>query len=247
MRPRWQWWRKLSWLLGLLALAGALSPPLDAAGRDGSLVAHISQHLLLGDVAPLLLLLGLPPRARRAAAGWLASLKEANRGHRRRVLRAALSPVGALALWVVATYTWFLPPVHRAAVLGGGAHLADHASFLIFGLLLALAVFDPRPSNLPQLALLDGGMPWWGRHAYSMGSRLFMVPPAVVVLVSPSYAVTVAGTTNEGKDADRLNAATLMLGFEMVLFSLSFVLAFLFLAVSEGQRQEREARNASDS
>lgn len=74
---RWRWWQKLSGLLGLAVLAGALAPSLDGAGRDGSLVAHFSQHLLLGDVAPLLLMLGLPPGARRALARGLGGLPEA--------------------------------------------------------------------------------------------------------------------------------------------------------------------------
>lgn len=234
---RWRWWQKLSGLLGLAVLAGALAPPLDGAGRDGSLVAHFAQHLLLGDVAPLLLMLGLPPRVRGALARGLGGLPEA-RGRGARLLATLFSPVGALILWVLATYIWFVPAVHRAAVGDGVPHVIEHVSFLAFGLLLALAVFDPRPASGLRQALRRGGLPWWGRHAYSMGSRLFMVPPALAVLFASSFSVAASPAGDASADTDRANAASLLLGFEMTLFALSFVLAFLFLAVSEGKRRE---------
>src|SRR5207302_9333210 len=43
---------------GLVAMLGALSSPLDSLG-DQLMVFHMSQHTLLLDVAPILLILGL--------------------------------------------------------------------------------------------------------------------------------------------------------------------------------------------
>ena len=232
---RWRWWQVTAWSAGLAAVAATVLGPLDRAGRDGDLVAHMAQHLLLGDVAPLLLVLGLPPRARRATVAALARIYA---GPRRsaRALDLALSPVGALVLWVLATYAWFLPPLHRAAVGGGAVHAFEHVSFVFFGLLLALAVFDPRPTTSPRVALRRGGLPWWGRHLYSMGSRVFMLPPAALVVFSSGYAAA-DRPPGAGRDPEQLNAASLLVGFEMVLFALSFVLAFLVLALSEGGRR----------
>ena len=45
----------------MLALLGALVTPVDGLGEDYLFSAHMLQHVLLGDIAPLLLL--LPSRA----------------------------------------------------------------------------------------------------------------------------------------------------------------------------------------
>src|SRR5262249_12347589 len=44
---------------GLLLSVLALVSPLDAIGEDQLLSAHMLQHLLLGDLGPLLIVLGL--------------------------------------------------------------------------------------------------------------------------------------------------------------------------------------------
>lgn len=67
------------------------------------------QHSLIGAVAPLLLLLGIPPSL---AAGLGESA--------RRRVQALQQPVAALALWLLGTVLWLLPAVHQA-VLGNPA------------------------------------------------------------------------------------------------------------------------------
>ena len=49
----------LPYYLGLSVIAGALISPLDAIGDGYLLSAHMGQHILLSDVAPALLVLGL--------------------------------------------------------------------------------------------------------------------------------------------------------------------------------------------
>src|SRR5665213_3539328 len=49
----------LPYFSGLLVLAAALFSPLDAVGDGYLLSAHMGQHILLSDVAPALLVLGL--------------------------------------------------------------------------------------------------------------------------------------------------------------------------------------------
>jgi acid phosphatase family membrane protein YuiD len=40
------------------------------------------------------------------------------------------------------------------------------------------------------------------------------------------------------READQSNAGGMMIGFEMSLFALAFVLAFIFMAIAEGRRRE---------
>jgi cytochrome c oxidase assembly factor CtaG len=230
----------LSFAAGLGAVGAAILSPLESLGRSDLVSAHVGQHLILGDAAAPLLLLGLPPRPRRWLRGRLAQLSAARRGSAR-LLTWALSPAGALVLWTVATYAWYTPALHRLAVEGGPVHVIDHLSFLAFGMLIWLAAFDPREPRGLREGVRDGGLPWWARHAYAMGARVVMLPPALVLWYAPGYHVAQERPMGYSRAADQANAAGIMIGFEMSLFAFAFVLAFIFLAVAEGNRREAES------
>lgn len=233
--------RAIAALAGAGAAVAALAPPLDRLGQEGLLTAHITQHVVLADVAAPLLLIGLPPRV----AGGLGALLE--RVGRRpdvvgRVLTAAASPVGALVLWAGVTYFWFVPAVHRAAVPQGVVHTLDHAAFLAAGLLIWLIAFDPRPRRPLLDAARVGGLPWWARHVYAATTRVAMIPPA--------FAIWLAGPTAYYPDnrplpfdltraGDQERAASVMIGFEMLLAGLAVILAFVFVSVHEGRERAR--------
>src|SRR5262249_4659248 len=117
--------RRVALLAALATIAFALFGPLDDRGREGSLVAHLSQHLLLGDVAAPLLWLGVAASRRGRLAAGLRS--------------PVFAPAAALAIWAVGVTAWYLPPVHRAAADAGFVHVLDHVAFLGLGLLGWLA------------------------------------------------------------------------------------------------------------
>ena len=203
-------------VVGLATLGFTVLGPLDELGRRGDLTAHVAQHLLLGDIVAPLLLLGLPTVARAWLAGTLG---------RRRVLSALLSPPVALVMWTLVTTAWYVPAIHRAAAPGGVVHVLDHVSFVLFGFLAWLAVFDVRPALPARAAVWQGGLPWWARHLYAVGSRPLMLPAALIVWFAPGY-----------RSSDQVDAASLLIGFEMFLFVLALILAFIALAVHEGRR-----------
>ena len=96
---------------GLVVLALALMSPLDAIGDRYLLSAHMVQHILLSDVAPALLVLGLrapilPLGLPRAGLRLLAP-----GGRAGRVIALATSPLVALPLWAAATWLWAIPAV----------------------------------------------------------------------------------------------------------------------------------------
>ena len=231
----WRWWRPVTFLSGVALVLLATATRLDEASGDGLVSAHIAQHLILGDVAAVLLLIGMPPRTRR----WLGHQLEAlssRTGITGAVTRRAVSPLGALVLWAGATYVWFVPEVHRAAMPPGPAHLVDQLSFLIFGCLIWLMAFDPRPTQPRARGLRYGGLPWWARHVYAMVSRLAMLPPALVLWLAQtdSYHVSLSQwrfSWTPGYDQE--SAAAIMIGFEMLLFALALLLAFIFIILRE--------------
>lgn len=246
--PRWRWWGPPTFVLGwLLALAAVLSP-LDRLGEQGSLSAHIAQHIILGDLAAPLLLIGLPPTIGLVARRWYES---ATRGSDRGAhgLRLALSPTGGLVLWAAATYIWIVPSVHRLAVPDGFVHLLDHWSFLVLGLLVWLAAFDVRKGTRARdweslkATLTTCDLPWWGRHVYAMVSRVAMLPAVAVLWLATTSGYYLSAEPPPGgltQREDQVRAASMMLGFEILLSGLAVVLAFIWVSVSEGRAREKQ-------
>jgi putative membrane protein len=127
-------WRQWCYYGGLATLAVALSPPVDSLS-DQLLVAHMSEHLMIGDIAALLIVLGmtgpmLAPLLRVRGIQWLRVL-----GH----------PVVAIVAWAVNFYAWHLPAAYQAALRHPLLHALEHATFLAFGIAVWMALLGPLP------------------------------------------------------------------------------------------------------
>lgn len=244
----WSWWGPPVFLLGWLLAAGAAVSRLDVLGERGSLSAHVAQHVVLADLAAPLLLLGLAPQLRRPLGRWYERLASSG-GRSSRIAVLALSPIGAAVLWSAATYFWLVPPIHRLAIADGPVHMLDHASFLAFGLLVWLAAFDFRKGTevtdweTLKKAHRTCDLPWWGRHVYAMGTRFAMLPAVAALWLVPASAYYLSGQTPPDgltREEDQVRAASLMLGFEILLFAFALVLAFLFVPISESRARSRQ-------
>ena len=146
---------RISLLLGSALVVGA-----DAAPLDRRFWLHMIQHLLIGDLGPLLIVLGL--------AGPL-------RGAR---------PLFALPLWAASLIAWHLTPLYDDALSHVWLHQLQHLSFLAAGLLVWGALILPGPSwftslwKLPYVVIM-----WlvpltlsqiflWSEHSYYRGYSL---------------------------------------------------------------------------
>ena len=112
----------------MLALLAALSRPLDGLGEDYLFSAHMVQHVLLGDIAPLLLLLSLSRVIMRPATRRLAAVE--------RALGPLASPWTGLVLWLGLMYLWHIPALYDLAVEHPLVHLLEHVSFFTAGVAL---------------------------------------------------------------------------------------------------------------
>ena len=123
----------------------ALVSPVDPIGEQYLLSVHMLQHVLLGDAAPALILLGLrgplsllivprPVLRRLARLTWL-----------RRAARQLLRPVVALGLWAIVYAGWHIPAVYDYALSHQTVHDLEHLSFLLVGLLVWTLLVDPLP------------------------------------------------------------------------------------------------------
>jgi cytochrome c oxidase assembly factor CtaG len=136
----------LPYALGLLVLGLALMSPLDAIGDDYLLSAHMGQHLLLSDVAPALLVLGLrapilPLGLPRAGLRLFAP-----RGRAGRLIALLTNPLVALPLWAAATWGWAIPSVFDYSAGHPLVHAIEHATLFYTGLAMWWLIIDPLPS-----------------------------------------------------------------------------------------------------
>jgi putative membrane protein len=139
--------------------------PLDPLADDTLLSAHMAQHLLIGDVAPLLLVLGL----RGPIAFFLLPCTVLRPLARMFWLRHALSfllrPRVSFGVWAISLGAWHIPAAYDAALAHTALHQVEHASLFLGGFLLWTQIVDPtrrrrltvgRRAALATLALLAG-------------------------------------------------------------------------------------------
>jgi cytochrome c oxidase assembly factor CtaG len=122
---------------GMLALLIALVSPLDGLGDQYLFSAHMVQHVLIGDVAPLLILLGLSRVIMRPATRRLASIE--------RRLGPLASPATGIAVWLILMYLWHVPALYDAAAAHPLLHLLEHVSFFVAGVALWWPLIQPVP------------------------------------------------------------------------------------------------------
>jgi putative membrane protein len=145
-------WRQACFYAGFVTIAAAFTS-LGGASEE-LLYAHMVEHLLLGDVAALLIVLGL-------SGPLIAPVLRIGFCNR---LRALSHPAIAFPLWALDLYVWHLPVLYQAALRHSGVHALEHAMFLGLGVNMWMCLFGPLP------------MPSWfgnlGRLGYIVAVRL---------------------------------------------------------------------------
>jgi putative membrane protein len=126
-------WRQACFYGGFLTIGAALS----SLGGDSQelLTAHMVEHLLLGDIAALLIVLGL-------TGPLIAPILRVKLFDRLRIL---VHPLIAFPLWATDLYVWHLPVFYEAALRHPGIHALEHAMFLGFGINMWMCLFGPLP------------------------------------------------------------------------------------------------------
>jgi cytochrome c oxidase assembly factor CtaG len=215
-------WRQACYAAGLLVLAGALSPPVDHIS-DQLLVAHMAEHLLIGDIAALLIALGftgplLAPLLRNRLLGRL---------------RIFAHPVVAVLAWGINFYLWHLPVLYQAALRHDAVHALQHATFLGFGIAVWMGLLGPLPK--PQ---------WFGngaRLAYIIVVRLIgTVLANALIFGGIFYPIYRAGDAHWhiSQLADQISAGGVMMVEESLLTIGLFCWLFLKVA-AEGEERQR--------
>jgi cytochrome c oxidase assembly factor CtaG len=127
-------WRQLCFWLSILVL---LIEPLSPLGvwDERSFTVHMLEHLVIGDFAALLMVLGL--------TGPL--IGPLMRNPVIRLIRPLTEPVPSFVFWVANLYFWHLPFAFDGALQNDWLHVIQHICFFAVGFNVWMALFGPLP------------------------------------------------------------------------------------------------------
>ena len=128
-------WRIWLFSLGIVVAILAFTSPLHALGEESSMAAHMSQHLILGDIVPLLLLFGLTRPLLRPLLALPVIID----------LRFLVHPLVALPLWALNLGLWHISGAYDAALSNDVVHAGQHVLFITTGALMWAALIETLP------------------------------------------------------------------------------------------------------
>ena len=215
-------WRQLSMFSGLVLIVIAIGSPIGSIAEDLFSV-HMVEHLMLGDIATLLIVLGV-------TAPLLAPVLQLPVFDH---LRIFINPAVAFVLWAINLYLWHLPLFHEAAVRDELIHVVQHATFVFFGINIWMALLGPLPKPA-----------WFGtaaQFAYIIAVRLTgAVLGNVLIFGDVFYRVYDPGRAdwNVGAASDQAMAGGIMMLEGSVLTICLLAWLFLKTAKQTDERQE---------
>jgi cytochrome c oxidase assembly factor CtaG len=212
--------------------------PLDAIGDRYLLSAHMLQHILLSDVAPALLVLGLrtPVLPLGLSKGGLRLF--APGGRFGKVIAFVTNPWVALPLWALATWVWAIPAVFDYSAAHSVVHAAEHATLFYTGLAMWWLIIDPMPSARRS--------PNARRLGYLGFTRLASAAVCVPLtwMTATAYPRYVAAPRAYGLSAitDQHLAGAGMCFLEFFIFGLALVAVFINMLNRDEQRAAYDER-----
>lgn len=215
-------WRLGSWLLGLTALAAALVSPIDTLA-DQVFFIHMIQHVLLLDVVPIFLILGLSKVLLRPIARTVLELE--------RGLGVIAHPAFAVAAYVGLMMVWHIPALYDAALEHDAIHVLEHVTFASVGFLYWWHLLSPVRSHV---------MTGFSPVIYMLTTKFFVGVLGVGITFArdPLYAFYERGEQVWGlTPLDDQALAGAIMGVEQSVV-MGIALAFLFVrALAESERQ----------
>ena len=229
-------WRLLAWMGGVALLFVAIVSPVDRLSEQLA-SAHMVQHLLLADLAPILLILGLTKIILRPATRRIHAIE--------RRAGPFAHPVFGVIAYVGAMWLWHVPALYDAALHNEAVHVLEHITFAAAGALYWWHLISPIRSRLRL-----GGM---GPVAYMASTKVLVGFLGIALAFSPDllYDYGPGGTRWGMTPLDDQHVAGLLMGLEQSII-MGIALAYLFSRMlveseRESQRQERleDAREAA--
>jgi putative membrane protein len=131
------WWRGVAFAASMVVLFIAVASPVDTLGENYLFSAHMVQHILLGDLAPLLLLVSLSRHMMRPLTRRLHKIE--------RAMGRLANPITFIFAWLFLITLWHIPALYDAALEHPFVHGLEHATFFTAGTLVWWPLIQPVP------------------------------------------------------------------------------------------------------
>ncbi len=160
----------------MVVVGASLAGPIDDQA-DKLLWVHMIQHLMLADVASLLIVLGFTGPLLQPLLSFRAG----------RPLRVLTHPVVAITAFTLNLYIWHIPFLYQAVLTDTPLHVLEHLLFLSTGIMLWMPLFGPLPKPA-----------WFGKGAHVIYTVGIWAPSMVManvfmwsdVIFYPDYTKT---------------------------------------------------------
>jgi cytochrome c oxidase assembly factor CtaG len=218
--------RAASFGAGLAVLVLAVVSPIDKLGEERLFSVHMAQHLLLTDIAPILLLLGLSRPILRPLVRRARPIEER--------LGVLAHPLVVLIALVAVMWTWHIEALYELALNHAWAHQLEHLSFFLAGTAFWWYVIEPVP---PRHRLRGMWMP-----AYVFSAKLLLGALGMALAFSPSaiydfyeHAPRTWGLT----PVEDLNVGGLLMLLEQGVVLVTFFALLLARMLEQSEEAER--------
>jgi putative membrane protein len=219
----------LAFVGAMLVLLAAVASPIDELGEQYLFSVHMVQHILLGDIAPLLVLLGLSRVILRPATRRLLRVEHA--------LGRLAHPAAGICVWLVLIYLWHIPALYDAALSNPALHALEHASFFTAGLALWWPLIQPVPMRHRLTGI--GSLAYIGvAKAGLAGLGLYLVWSTTVAYAFYESVPRIWGLS--AIEDQNVGGAIMMVEQSLVLVVAFFVLFVRMLVQSEQDELRRE-------
>jgi cytochrome c oxidase assembly factor CtaG len=219
--------RVTAFLGGMLLVLVALCSPIDRLAEQ-LFVMHMVQHLLLLDLAPILVLLGLTKVLLRPMTRRLVRVEQA--------AGPLAHPVFAIVLYVAVMVLWHVPAMYDAALEHPVVHVVEHLAFAIAGGLYWWHLLSPIRARRRL-----GGM---GPVVYMLATKVFVGLLGIMLAFSPNpiydFYERQPGYWGLSPGTDQAVGGLVMALEQSIVMGIALV--FLFVrALAESEREEQRA------
>ncbi|MFD7920856.1 cytochrome c oxidase assembly protein [Streptomyces sp. NPDC059740] len=246
---RWPVGRMVAWVVGVLTVALTMCTKLNDYGMVMFSV-HMTQHMIISMLSPILLLLGGPVTL------TLRALPTAGRGRKgprellvallnSRYLRIVTHPAFTIPLFIASLYGLYFTPLFDFLMRSHVGHIAMMVHFLIVGLAFFYPIMgvDPgphRPGFVMRMLELFAGMPF---HAFFGVALMMATHPMVTTFLHPPASLGIDAVTDQSVSG---GIAWAFSEVPSVLVLLALVFQWYKSEERQSQRRDRAADRNGD-
>jgi cytochrome c oxidase assembly factor CtaG len=220
------------WLAGCLTILLALISPVDTLGEQ-AFVMHMVQHVLLLDVSPILLILGLTKVLMRPVTRRLQPLE--------RQAGIVAHPAVAVVVYIAVMWIWHIPALYDTALRDPSVHVLEHLSFYSAGFFYWYILLSPVRTRLDRRGMYP--------VVYMLSTKLGVGLLGIALTFAPASIYTFYEHGHElwglTPSADQAAAGAVMALEQSIIMGIA--LAWLFVrALAESEKQQERAEHLED-